>query len=250
MTASLILHDMWPVVGPEVVDTIPCGVRGVKETQRKRAEAMTRITLFINTNQLPFIAGIMDPHTAWNKLQDIHHSLFINTIILLCCCFFSMQKTETESAQLFMSHVLCATFELSNFPALITELDQILVITTGLPLIYRQVVNQLDNISFSDLNLATVMSRILSFKTQLNGKQDTSESALVARKGLWSWDITCLQCHGHGHIASACGTAFGTTQAAQSQGASAKITEVEETSEGNVIALSVYVGDSKNVWPF
>ncbi|KAF7795441.1 hypothetical protein EIP86_006599 [Pleurotus ostreatoroseus] len=124
-----------------------------------------------------------------------------------------MRKLEAETTLNFISRVRRAAHELSNTPAPVAELDQILVITDGLPEEYSTVVTALDNLPFSELKMQNVITRITGREAQLQRSEDiikdvTDATAFIARgsKGLpkktIDRSVICYACQGFGHIAA------------------------------------------------
>ena len=219
MEAVLIAAEMWGVVGPEDEEPVFKGVKGVKEKKTKQQQARAKIVLSLDSSQLSFIIGLDDPREIWTTLRDIHRSQSVNSVLSLRRRFFRMRKLETETTLGFISRVRRAAHELSNTPAPVLELDQILVITDGLPEDYTTVVTALDSLPFSELKMSNVITRITGREAQLQRSEEkTSDDtiALVARHTYGKGQpkkisdrsaVQCYTCQGFGHIAAVCPSA-------------------------------------------
>ena len=148
-------------------------------------------------------------------LRDIHRSQLVNSVLSLRHRFFRMRKQEAETTLSFIARVRCAAHELSNTPAPVLELDQILVITDGLGEEYATVVTALDSLPFAELTMQNVITRITGRDSQLQRSEDkTSDEvmALAARhvhtkgqpKKTLDRSVVCYACQGFGHIAAVC----------------------------------------------
>ena len=125
-----------------------------------------------------------------------------------------MHKRQDKLIILWIARVRKAAFELDPTPAPISELDQILVITDGLPDEYAPVVSKLDDVLFMQLNLRDVITQITGREAQLQRDSDklaelsTEATALYARtrmpKNTANPDAKCYNCGGLGHHAAIC----------------------------------------------
>ena len=174
--------------------------------------ARAKLLLAVDASQVPFITGIQDPRLIWKALHDVHRAMSVNSILSLRRRFFHMAKAEDETTLFFISRVRRAALELANTPAPVTELDQILVITDGLPPQYAPVATALDNLSFDQLNMQNLISRVTGLEAQFSRTQEGTEElqALIARRR-WPKNtaedasgLTCYCCGGRGHVAAVC----------------------------------------------
>jgi hypothetical protein len=209
--AILVAADLWDVVRPaiEVLD-FPKGAKGARELQRKRDQARSKLVLSVSQSQLPFIMGSEDPRENWEALQEVHRSSSVNSALSLRRSFLRMFKLESETILTWIGRVRARALELSHSPCPAKDIDIILVMTEGLPLDYRSVVTQLDNIPIEQLTISLVTSRIIGFEAQLNRElakssevikldDNSSITAYVARG-----DVICRRCAGHGHYEREC----------------------------------------------
>ena len=247
MEATLIA-ELWVVVGPEEEETVPKGPKGLRERKTKQQQARAKIVLSVDTSQLSFIAGLEDPRKIWTTLRDIHRSQSVNSVLSLRRRFFRMRKLEAETTLNFISRVRRAAHELSNTPAPVAELDQILVITDGLPEEYSTVVTALDNLPFSELKMQNVITRITGREAQLQRSEDiikdvTDATAFIARgsKGLpkktVDRSVICYACQGFGHIAAVCPSTNAHAHIAQVNQV------VSETDEDDIQARTAHMDD-------
>jgi len=211
--AILVAADLWDVVRPasEVLD-LPKGAKGAKELQRKKDQARSRLVLSVSQSQLPFIMGSEDPRENWEALQEVHRSTSVNSALSLRRSFLRMSKLESETILTWIGRVRARALELSHSPCPAKDIDVILVMTEGLPIEYRSVVSQLDNIPIDQLTIGLVTSRIIGFESQLDRElakstevvkleDNSSMTAYVARG-----DVICRRCAGHGHYERECPT--------------------------------------------
>ncbi|TFY76941.1 hypothetical protein EWM64_g7071 [Hericium alpestre] len=204
-------YVQWRTVMEALLIAADLGVKAVQAREKKRQQARSKITLSIESSQMPFIVGLEDPRLMWKTLEDIHRSGSVNHILSLRRCFFSMTKLESESTMDWTSCVRSTALELFHSPVPVQDIDIILVITDDLPEEYQSIVTALDGIPFSDLTLSSVMSCISGLESQLSRSQDrcsVSDQALVARQtrftGSSSKDVTCYTCGEKGHMARVC----------------------------------------------
>ncbi|KAF8326495.1 hypothetical protein F5887DRAFT_925240 [Amanita rubescens] len=162
MEAVLIAKELWDVVGPPEQELVAKGVKAVQAKEVKKQTAHVKII-----PQLPFVAGMDDPHQVWTELKSIHRSSTVNSILSLHCRFFRMVKSESETTQSWISCVHAAGIQLSHTTSPVTDLDIILVITEGLSNEYCPITTLLDGLPPKELAISTVISRIMGFETQL-----------------------------------------------------------------------------------
>lgn len=210
LKALLVGKELWEVVDPEAVEVSPKAGKGVKARLRKDQQAMAAIVLSVDATQLPFITDKTTARDSWITLRNVHRSYSVNSILSLRRRFFRMRKSESESTLDFVSRVRKAALELSHTPCPTSEIDQILVITDGLPSEYAPVVTTLDNMPFENLKLLDVTSRIMGLEAQVSrAKEKASEvedvsadTAFIARRG--SGLMKCWNCGGVGHTKNTC----------------------------------------------
>jgi len=218
MSAYLKSQDLWEVVGPEVEDLVAKGVKGVAAKEKKKQIALAKITMCVDSSQLPFFQGSEDPRDVWNLLEFIHRSGSINSILSLRRRFFRMSMHDTESAMQWISRVQKAAMELQHTPVPIALIDVILVISDGLPPSYDPVITALDTLEYSQLTLPLVISRVIGHESKLTRSKEKLEevlpsgdgSALVARRNdrsITLSTIICYNCGGRGHVKAKCPSA-------------------------------------------
>jgi len=112
MSAYLKSQDLWEVVGPEVEDLVAKGVKGVAAKEKKKQIALAKITMCVDSSQLPFFQGSEDPRDVWNLLEFIHRSGSINSILSLRRRFFRMSMHDTESLSPLPSSMSFSSFQM------------------------------------------------------------------------------------------------------------------------------------------
>lgn len=214
LEAVLTAKDLWDVVGPQEDEPVYRGPKGQKERQHKVVQAKACIILSLDASQLPLVQGITDPRVMWNTLRGVHRSRSVNSILSLRRRFFHMRKRDDETTLAFITRVRRAANELSETPAPVSEIDQIIVITDGLPSDYATVITALDNLPFAELSMSGVMQRIAGRESQLEREQanftadgnSIPAAALIARgkDAKASANSRCFNCGGWGHMATIC----------------------------------------------
>ena len=250
LRAHLVGAELWEAVGPES----EFSPKGPKTSKKKREQAYSRILETISEPQLAYVLGTDDPREAWMLLEEAHCSTSVNSILSLRRGFFRMTKTETESIMLWISRVRTAALELSRTDHPITELDQVMVITDGLPDEYAHVVSALDALPVAEIRLRDVMTRISGAEAQLQrSREKASEVGAVAllasdRKARAPRnDLRCYNCEGRGHFADDCPTPRPDRQ----RPAHAKVAQVEDETPGDFKARAslAYVIDEEDEEP-
>lgn len=210
MSSILVALDLWDVVRPSsevpTEEMIPKGPKGVREQQKKRELARSKIILAIDPSQVPFVLGMENPREMWEALEQVHRSSSVNSALSLRRSFLRMVKNEDESAIGWIGRVRARALELSHTPCPATTIDIILVITEGLSPEYAPVLTQLESLPFDSLTIPAVTTRITGFEAQLRRAQASasdfsSAHALVARG-----EVTCHLCGGVGHYIRECPT--------------------------------------------
>jgi hypothetical protein len=220
MEATLIASDLWDVTSPLDPKSPPKNAKEAQIRKRKEQQARAKIVLALDPSQLPFISGLEDPRKIWEALESIHRSMSVNSVLSLRRQFFRLTKTDSETTMLWISRVRNQALELKDTPAPISDLDVILVITNGLPPAFETVISALDALPFSELNIPTVIQRIMGHEAHINRFKDidsadtpsissseapAAQANLRRRKRGVTWqNVICYNCGGRGHVKSDC----------------------------------------------
>jgi len=216
MEAQLVSKDAWEVIDESV--SPPMGSlnsKPVKTWLHKQNLARSQIILHVEPSQIPHIRD-RDPRIIWNTLKSLHRSRGFASRLALRRRFVLMKKSDSQSMQSWIADVRRLAFELKEIGVDIADEDIILVLTTGLPPSYVNLIVTLDAVPSDDLDLDYVTNRLLNEESRQIHSAAPSPSppspppdsaayvASSSRRKTPLERITCFKCQQKGHYQSHC----------------------------------------------
>ncbi len=188
-----------PLIGPNS--------KGVKEWDRKSAEACTKMILAVEVDQLTHMTAPTAVE-VWTELERVHCLRGFATKMTLRRKFMTMHKSNNQRMSSWIGDVRSVVFRLKQAGISVDNEDIILVLTMGLPLSFDTLVVALDSTNASALTLDYVIARLLNEESRM-----TTTSSSLSRNAAFRADththrpisqITCFTCGKKGHYQINC----------------------------------------------
>lgn len=177
-----------------------------KRLKTKMAQARSEMILRVEPGQLAHMRS-KDPLEVWQDLQTVHRARGFAASLALRKKFLTMKMSKNQSMTSWIGEVKEQAFNMTEAGMEVSEQDQILAITGGLPSSYSATISTLDSTPPSTLTLDYLISQLLSAETQ-NG----SRPSAGARPSPFPTDealavqpvLRCYICDETGHIKRNC----------------------------------------------
>jgi len=186
----------------------------------KMAEAQAEMVLWVEDGQLLHMR-LHNPMEVWDMLQCICHAAGFATSLALQRKFLTAKKEEGQSMQAWIGVIQSLVFWMEEAQITVTDQDQILALTMGLPTLYDAIIINFDSTPADQLTLDHIITRLLNEETQQAAQTPSSSGDTESEPGDLAMamtrskfaeqrtahvisDITCYFCDGKAHYKSEC----------------------------------------------
>lgn len=181
--------------------------------EEQMAQARAELILRVEDGQLAHMTA-RDPMVIWQNLERVHRAAGFATSLALRRKFLTAKKEADETMEAWIGRIQTLVLRMEHAGIDVTEQDQILALTMGLPFSYDAVIINFDATPPEQLNVNHVITRLLNEETrQLSSPSapitppsddaiDEAMAVLAARRS--AADVTCFFCDKKGHFKSDC----------------------------------------------
>jgi len=176
-----------------------------KRLKSKKAQARAEMILRVEPGQLAHMRS-KDPLAVWQDLQTVHRARGFAASLAQRKKFLSMKMSKNQSMTSWIGEVKEQAFNMTEAGMEVSEHDQILAMTGGLPSTYNSTIATFDGTSPSSLTLDYVIAQLLSAETQ-NGPRSRPPSTPTPDVGdalAVQAATRCYVCDETGHIKRDC----------------------------------------------
>jgi hypothetical protein len=242
MEAHLVEKELFGIInGTEELPTAGPNSKAMRTYLQKQRLARAKIILAVEPSQLPHVRD-ENPAIIWDRLSKIHSARGLGTLLTMRRTFFTMSMPIDTSIATWVAQVRHAAYRLnecyrlehadqtknetdffSSTSSHVTDLDKVMVLTSGLPLTYTSLLVYISTIPITALNFEDVVTQLLNEeqrqKSQFpSAKLDntlTSDlepgTAMLASSSSTTRtfkkpSIKCHRCGGVGHFRNQCPT--------------------------------------------
>lgn len=180
-----------------------------KRSKTKMAQARSEMILRVEPGQLAHMRS-KDPLAVWQDLQTVHRARGFAASLALRKQFLLMKMSKGQSMTSWIGAVKEQAFNMTEAGMDVSEHDQILAITGGLPPSYSATISTLDHTAPSALTLDSLIPQLLSAETQhggrsaANSRSPTLPGVTTDEAMAVSQVLRCYVCDETGHVKRDC----------------------------------------------
>lgn len=229
MEAVLVKKRLWPMV-EVLVSRLKADGETEKTTEEmkterdrliagrdvaKMAEARAELVLRVEDGQLAHMTS-RDPMVIWETLRMMHQAAGFATSLSLRRSFLTAKKGDDETMEAWIGRIQRMVLRMEHADVVVTDQDQILAFTMGLPPAYNPVIINFDATPPEQLTVKHVITRLLNEEARQKSSPSgdatpvaptTAEfeeamAVIAARRA--ATDVTCFFCDKKGHFKSDC----------------------------------------------